>query len=631
MMHHSAKLFGAIVISSLTLPTFPSIGHSGELEVANDQYEDSSFNEQSNTVLDVRETLSKDDNQLDDGRLYDKFVIETEADKVLAITLESTEFDTVLIVADVNSNILMSNDDIDTDNGNYHSFIAIPSNENNSIQVFVTGLNQWSSGEYKLLAHETTSLQVSPELSQRAQSQVEANHLRQAGEEQYRQSRFQQALVFFEQALQQYQDISDPYGEANTLDDIGQVYASLGQYERAIELYQQSLDIKILIGNVRGEADSFSRLGNAYRALNQHGRAIDLHERSLSIYQEIGDYRQVVISLTYLGLVYKISDQLELAIDAYQKALTASREHNTQSCEICILFAIGGVHIELQQHEQAINRYQQALDIARNLGDRQRDEANALKKLGQLYVVTGRTEEAIALGQQAIAIMREIGDRRGEAYALFSLGEIFKELGEIEMAIAFMKASIDVHEAIRRDISDLDIETQESYAAKISGCYRCLAELLLEQDRIIEAQQVLDFIRVQEIDHYLEGIQRTGNTETRVDFLRPEEAILARYDDLQDSAIAAGQKLDDLKSIPQEQRSEEQVQQIAQLTALLDDLNGDFRDFARSPEIRSLIDQLSFEAQEASLSLNQLDRLRDELQQLNAAIFYPLILEDRLE
>ncbi|MDA0265781.1 MAG: CHAT domain-containing protein, partial [Cyanobacteria bacterium] len=161
--------------------------------------------------------------------------------------------------------------------------------------------------------------------------------------------------------------------------------------------------------------------------------------------------------------------------------------------------------------------------------------------------------------------------------------------------------------------------------------YRLLADLLLQQDRIIEAQRILDLLKIQELDEFLQDVQRTARTASGVEYLRPEETILARYNNLQQSAISAGQTLATLKAIPVEDRTTEQSQQISDLTALLDDINGDFRDFARSPDIRALIEQLSVEAQDASLRLNELDRLRDELQQLNAAIFYPLILDDRLE
>jgi CHAT domain-containing protein len=116
-----------------------------------------------------------------------------------------------------------------------------------------------------------------------------------------------------------------------------------------------------------------------------------------------------------------------------------------------------------------------------------------------------------------------------------------------------------------------------------------------------------------------------------VDYLRPELTILARYSDLQDSAIEAGRELASLRAIPSADRTAAQTQRIATLDALLREINSDFRDFARSPEIRDLIEQLSFEARDASLDLADLNRLRDELQQLNAVIFYPLVLEDRLE
>ncbi|MCU0527821.1 MAG: CHAT domain-containing protein, partial [Elainella sp. Prado103] len=68
--------------------------------------------------------------------------------------------------------------------------------------------------------------------------------------------------------------------------------------------------------------------------------------------------------------------------------------------------------------------------------------------------------------------------------------------------------------------------------------------------------------------------------------------------------------------------------QLAQLQA---DLNQQFNDFAKSPAVRSLIEQLDFDVREQTISLGALDRLRDKLGQLNAALLYPLILDDRIE
>ncbi|NEQ33582.1 MAG: CHAT domain-containing protein [Leptolyngbya sp. SIO4C5] len=233
--------------------------------------------------------------------------------------------------------------------------------------------------------------------------------------------------------------------------------------------------------------------------------------------------------------------------------------------------------------------------------------------------------------QRSLAILQEIGDRGGEAITLNNIGNTLENQSQLELAIVFHKQSVNVYESIRGGLGTLDTDLQSSYTDSIANTYRRLADLLLQQDRILEAQRVLDLLKVQELDEYLRDVRGNSNTQTGVDYLRPEAAILARYEERQQSAIALGQELEALKDIAEDQRSTAQNQRIAQITDLLAEIKSSFGEFSRSPEIRALLEQLSYEASEASVKLNQLDGLRNELQQLNATIFYPLILEDCLE
>ena len=102
--------------------------------------------------------------------------------------------------------------------------------------------------------------------------------------------------------------------------------------------------------------------------------------------------------------------------------------------------------------------------------------------------------------QQALTIAREIGDRGDEGLALANLGVILSQAKRPELAILFYKQSINVREAIRKDISKLDKDIQKSYLATVEKTYRNLADLLLKQDRILEAQQVLDLLKVEELN-----------------------------------------------------------------------------------------------------------------------------------
>jgi CHAT domain-containing protein/tetratricopeptide (TPR) repeat protein len=741
-------------------------------------------------LLQVEGVLEDGDGVLDDASLYDAHAFEGRAGQTVAITLESVEFDTFLLLRDGEGNELARNDDIDTEGYNYHSFISLTLPADGTYQIWANGLNATSRGRYRLTVVNTMPEQAVPTLSAAAQAQVEANHLLQQGIQQLNISQFQEALRSWEQALEIYREIGDRRGEGTALGNLGFAYQSLGDYRQAIDLHEQHLAIAREVGDREGEGRALGNLGFAYQSLGDYRQAIDLHEQALSIlreigdrrgegtalgnlgsaYQSLGDYRQAIDlheqhlaiarevgdregegrALGNLGFAYQSLGDYRQAIDLHEQHLAIAREVgdregegralgnlgfayfslgdyqraiilNKQSLNIAhemsnrrgegfALRDLGNAHNRLGDYRQAIAFHEQSLDIFREIGDRDGEgtvlanlgdtyrglgdyqraiafheqslyifreigalgsEGTVLGNLGIAYFSLGDYQQAIKFYEQHLAIAREIGDRSGEGRALANLGiayqnlqqydraidfysqalPIFSALGsraeegitlsrigdlfnlqnQPELAIVFLKASVDVRESIRGDIRGLDSSLQQSFTDTVAADYRLLADLLLQQDRILEAQRVLDLLKVQELDDYLRGVQRTAATAAGVDFLRPESAILAHHNEQIQSAIAVGQELATLQAVPPEQRTAAQTQRIAQLTALLDDINGDFRTFSRSPEVRELIDQLSFDAREASLSLGELDNLRDELKQLNAAIFYPLILEDRIE
>lgn len=460
--------------------------------------------------------------------------------------------------------------------------------------------------------------------------QVEIFVLGNLGEAYRNLSQYDRAIGLYQQSLAIARAIDDSQGELNALGNLGSAHGATAQYAQAIDFYQQSLAIAQAIGDRQAEATVLSNLGAMYRSLGQYERAIEFHQQALALARSIGVRQQELNTITNLGNVYIFLNQYERAIESYQQALAIAREIGARNSEGRILANLGFVNLALGQYGQTVDYSEQTLAIAREIGDRS-GEGRTLGVLGYAYMQLGQYPQALDAYQQSATILEATGNREERAFVLSSLGQLFSRQDQPELAIIFYKASVEIRESIRGDIQALDTDVQQSYTDTIAGTYRVLADLLLQQDRIIEAQRVLDLLKVQELDDYLQDVQRSVRTEGGVEYLRPEETILARYSTLQASAIEAGQNLAELKAIPQSDRTTAQNQRIAELTTLLDDINGDFRDFARSPEVRNLISQLSFEAQDASLSLNELDRLRDELKQLNAAIFYPLVLDDRLE
>ncbi|MGG6297765.1 CHAT domain-containing protein [Leptolyngbya sp. AN02str] len=407
---------------------------------------------------------------------------------------------------------------------------------------------------------------------------------------------YQQAISFYQQSLAVAREIGDRLGEGNALGNLGTVYISLAQYQKAIDLFEQSLTISREIGNRTGIGKAFGNLGNAYFYLAQYQQAINFYEQDLAIAREIGDRAGEGTALGNLGNAYSGLNQYQQAIDFYEQSLAIAREIGDRAEEGIVLSNLGSAYFYVGHHQQAIHFYEQRLEITREIGERA-GEGIALGNLGNAYAKLGQHQQAFKRYQQALAIAQEIGDREREGLWLSNIGLLLYNQEQPELAITFLKKSVNVRESIRDGVRELPKELQQSYADTVAQTYRNLADLLLSADRILEAQEVIDLLKLQELDEFqLQGVEGTPETRQGLSFWQAEREILERYDQF----------------------------------ILQPDSN--INDFIVQPDIGGRITQLRRDARGQNLNPEQLVRLQRNLQQAgNAALLYPLILDDRLE
>ena len=341
--------------------------------------------------------------------------------------------------------------------------------------------------------------------------------------------------------------------------------------------------------------------------------------------------------LNNIGGVYSALGEKPKALEYYNLALPLIRAVGGRSGEATTLNNIGRVYDDLGEKPKALEYYNLALPLYRAVGDspeerlRQRvGEAATLNNIGLVYYELGEKPKALDYFNQALPILRAVDNRyrSGEATILNNIGDLLASQKQPELAIVFYKQSVSQYEILRQTIRTLPKETQETYTKTIESTYRKLADLLLKADRILEAQQVLDLLKVQELNTYLSNVR--GKTPELYE-LPPETEILKKYGEIQTSAIELGQKLTTLRAIPEQTRTKLQQQEIDRLVQLQIELNQQFNTFLDRPDIQKLITALSPKTLRQTVDTSSLDALRDDLKKLNAVLIYPLILDDRLE
>ena len=401
---------------------------------------------------------------------------------------------------------------------------------------------------------------------------LESKALNNLGATYFALGQYQKALEFNQRSLAIARSIGDRQMESITLGLLGNNYVALGKYQRALEFYQQYLTAAKSIGDRVGEAYALGNIGNTYTYLGQYQKAVEWLQQSLTLVKSIGDRRGEGKAVENLGNAYAYLGKSQPAIAAYQEALAIYKQIGDRNGEATALGNLGKAFIDLGQYPQAVIYLEQTLAISRSIKDRQ-GEAATLGNLGITYNLLKQYEKAVDLSQQQLVIAKEIGERRAEASALAQIGYALSKLDRTDIAIAFLKNSIGITEEIRKDIRSLSKEDRQSYVGTVSDRYRYLADLLLQKNRVMEGLQILDLLKVQELEDYLKNVKGSNRTGLGVRLLEPEKALRDRLSTLKlEQADELNRTLtSQIQQIPKSEINKvpDYLQQIPQGTVLL--------------------------------------------------------------
>jgi CHAT domain-containing protein len=433
---------------------------------------------------------------------------------------------------------------------------------------------------------------------------------------------YQKGIEFVQERLAIAQKINDRKLESKALYTLGGAYWRLRYYRKSIEYHQQALGIYRELKDRRSELSTLYQLIANYFYLGDYQKVIELAQQQLALAREIKNYRYEGYALAHLGFAYYAQGDSQKLIEFGQQALAVGRENKSPDAEFYGLLALSIGHANLGNNEKALEFSQASLAIARDPKAQKRVASNAeelaLNIMGSIHRKAGRKEPAIIAYRESLAI------NDSDFNAKVGLARIYHGLNMPVTAITYYKQAISSVEQIRGKIPGLERQLQESFLQAVTvdtdrtrnaDIYRELADLLLSQGRILEAQQVLELLKVQELREFT-GNRRAGGETKETAFTPTEEKILQENGSL----IAFGQRL-----------YECQQSQCSQLSQLLDQRQGLTEQF--NQKVRTIEkDVRDRRAQDDGFfDPTKLAKAKEIVEaQSGTVLIYPFVLEDKI-
>jgi CHAT domain-containing protein/Tfp pilus assembly protein PilF len=290
--------------------------------------------------------------------------------------------------------------------------------------------------------------------------------------------------------------------------------------------------------------------------------------------------------------------------------------------------------------QDASQKLETALAISRDIQERPL-EAATFNNIGRVYQQQGKFPQAFNSYLQALAINKELSINEktpGEAH--IALGKTYSNLGYLsklqnqpQLAIFFYKHCVNNREKVRLNPAAFTGEQLDAYNLTVAQTYYALGEELLKSDRTTEGQRILDLIKVEELEEYLQNVKGNQLTAKGIEITPTEKPIKQKLDQSLDSAVVLGKELTKLRQIPPEKRSLQQKQRIQQIVENQQKILDEFNNFINRPDVKAQLEQISRTARRQNLDLESLNAIRDNLARLpeKSVILYPLVLENSLE
>lgn len=258
------------------------------------------------------------------------------------------------------------------------------------------------------------------------------------------------------------------------------------------------------------------------QALSRNQESIGYLGEARSIYRTLGPEFKASVANTLLneGVGLDGMKRYREAIGVYEDALEGFAEvyGNDHVTVAYVANNIGVIYWRLKEPESAIDWLNRALPVLeREEGRYSVNVAKVFINLGLAAYDLERYNEAIREGMKAMPFIamnrsQSLADQRW-LFELFSRAHA--KLGDREKAIFFGKMAVNAQQQIRALNASLSDSDTEELRAEWRRLYRDLADLLIAEGRISEAQAVLNMEKEEEVFEFLQRDGQADLTETR--------------------------------------------------------------------------------------------------------------------
>lgn len=300
----------------------------------------------------------------------------------------------------------------------------------------------------------------------------------------------EEARIAFEKALELYRDLDDPVGRSKALNGLGVLSHNMSRYERALDYYTQSLDEARRHGFRGREASTLNNIGEVCADLGNYKEALDYFLKAYDIIPEEKNTEQKANILLNIGKSFTRLENYDLAEEFIRKALELAESESERVVVASAWDVLGRISRGLGNLTTAEERFRKAIALAEGTKSR-REIIEALLDLGSLLIDRGSLGEAQEVLERAARTSEEIHAKALYYAAYERLAETHERKGDYKTALEYFRRFVRHEREIQnedttRKIKDVQIQYEVERTQREAEIYRLRNIELKEKTESLE-------------------------------------------------------------------------------------------------------------------------------------------------
>ena len=252
---------------------------------------------------------------------------------------------------------------------------------------------------------------------------------------------YSQAIAYAEKSLSLVRNATPNEIHMRIYQYLGLAYEKIGSYQTSFDFQAKAAALSQKFGSLSDQGLEHQFLANIYWKMGDYLHALKEQEKAIGIFQKLKSPRLLKLAYSTKGLIFMSLNEIPKGLSFEKQALTLAKSLKDSLDEATILKNIGNGYARQSNWDSARTAYQQAIRID-SLISAKRGLGYDFRNLGLLFLQEKRNRVALRYVKRALAMSQHIRDRRNEASCLLGLARIFRQMSQVDSALAYGKQAV---------------------------------------------------------------------------------------------------------------------------------------------------------------------------------------------